>query len=276
MGFDPLTDMDFGAADTVASGGQTYYSVLDASGGVQAISLSVAHRFGKMYLGGRLDWVAMGTINETWIKAFEKIDLFDSRDVVNRTHRGWLPSFGVVYVPNQHWSFGGHLQIERRIRQRQILTTRWVSESAAVKIETKSHEKLPNIIGAGVVYRAGYRWLAAADAERAFWGQTGTGRFNTWDLSAGVLVRTGSPDVLAQSRRLEFNAGMHYRTLYFPTLSGSQIGEIGASFGVALPLKNQTGRFRYGIEVGTRGDRNKHGISEKFILQTFSITGFFQ
>ena len=82
--------------------------------------------------------------------------------------------------------------------------------------------------------------------------------------------------MLARSRRWELNAGLHYRSLYFPTVSGKQIGEVGASFGLAVPFKNQSGRFRYVLEVGSRGNQTDHGVSEKYIQQSFSVSGIFQ
>ena len=68
-------------------------------------------------------------------------------------------------------------------------------------------------------------------------------------------------------------AGMHYRSLYFQTDSASQISEIGGSLGFTLPFQSGRGGFRYAIEFGRRGDTARQGISERFILQTFSISG---
>jgi hypothetical protein len=277
VGLDPLTDMDFAAIDTVGSGALGYQMALDASGGIQAVSFGLAHHFGqKFYAGVRVDLIALGTFNEQWAKTFFGQNIFFSSDNVTRTHRGWIPAVGMVYTPSAKWSLGGNVQIGREIRQRTILTTRFVAVNADSDIETKKQVKLPTLVGGGVSYLAGYRWLAALDVERGLWSKTEAGRFNTWDLSAGVLVRTGNPDLLTRSRRWELNAGLHYRSLYFPTVSGKQIGEVGASLGLAIPFKNQSGRFRYVLEVGSRGNQKDHGVSEKYIQQSFSVSGFFQ
>lgn len=276
VGINALSDMDFGARDAVGTGDLGYELQLNATGGLQAVSVAMGRRVApRAYLGARLDWVVMGTLNEQWIKTFNGQNVFYSHDDIVRTHRGWVPSFGGIFTPGQHWSIGGNVQVGRSIRQRQILTTRFVAQNAASKIETQSQIELPYVTGLGVAYLSGYRWIAAVDVERGFWSETEPGRFDTWDISAGMLVRTGNPDPLFTGRRFEFNAGVHYRSLYFPTASGSQIGEIGASLGVALPLKTETGHLRYMLEFGKRGDRNKHGVSERFIMQSFAISGFF-
>jgi hypothetical protein len=277
LGLEPLTDMDFGAIDTIGTGDLGYAMSLDASGGIQAVSLGVAQHFGQQfYVGVRVDWVALGTFNEKWTKTFFGQNVFFSSDDITRTHRGWVPALGMVYRPSPKLSFGGNIQIGQDIRQRTTLTTRFVSVNADLNIETQKQVKLPTLIGAGAIYQAGYRWLAALDLEYGQWRKTETGRFNTWDLSVGGLMRTGSPDPLTQGRRWEINAGLHYRSLYLTTPSGKQVNEVGASFGLGVPLKNQSGRFRYVLEVGSRGNKADHGVSEKYIQQSFSMTGIFQ
>lgn len=274
---EPLTDMDFGVVDTVGTGDLGYEMELDASGGMQAVSLGFGQYFGNRFYGGvRIDWLALGTFNERWNKTFFGQNVFYSSDDVTRTQRGWIPAFGVVYAPTAKWSLAADFQVGREINQRTTLTTRYVAVNADNDVVTENKIKMPSILGGGIAYLGGYRWLAALDVERGFWEKTQAGRFNTWDISAGVLVRTGSPDPLVRSRRWEFNGGVHYRSLYLPTTSGKQVGEVGASLGLAVPFKNGTGRFRYVLEFGKRGNQADHGVSETFIQQSFSVTGFFQ
>lgn len=275
IGLEPLTDMDFGAVADRGTGDLAYRLEVDATGGIQAISIGIGHRFGrKLFVGGRVNWVAMGTLNETWLKRFDREGVFFSRDEITRTHRGWSPSVGIVVMPTSRWSLGANVDIGGDIRQRQVQKNRFVDQNHAREVATESDVALPRELGAGVTYLSGYRWLASVDVSRGFWAGTGSGRFNTWDVSAGMLWRTGSPDLLVRSRRFELCAGAHYRSLYFPTASGEQIGEWGASFGLALPFKNNSGRFRYVVEVGRRGNRATHGASERFIQQVFSVVGF--
>ena len=274
VGLEPLTDMDFGAIEDRGTGDLKYQLEVEATGGIQAISLGLGHRIGRrIFVGGRINWVAMGTFNESWVKNFDNETVFFSRDEITRTHRGWLPSFGIIYTPTSQWSLGANVDMGGSIKQRQVQRNRFVEQREAVEVKTESDVEFPREFGVGITYLAGYRWLASVDVSRGLWHATGDGRFDTWDVSAGMLWRIGDPDVLVRSRRFELSAGLHYRSLYFPTTSNSQINELGASFGMALPFVNNSGRFRYVLEVGRRGDRSKHGASERFIQHSFSVVG---
>ena len=274
IGIEPLTDMDFGAVADRGTGDLAYRLEVEATGGIQAISFGLGHRFGrKLFVGGRVNWVAMGTLNESWVKNFEREDVFFSRDEITRTHRGWSPSVGIIYAPTARWSLGANVDIGGDIRQRQVQRNRFVEQNHAREVATESDVKMPREFGAGITYLSGYRWLASVDVSRWLWAGTGSGRFDTWDIGAGMLWRTGSPDPLVRSRRFELCAGAHYRSLYFPTTSGEPIGEWGASFGIALPFQKDSGRFHYVVEVGRRGNRATHGASERFIRQVFSVVG---
>ncbi len=275
VGIEPLTDMDFEAIEDRGTGDLKYQLEVEATGGIQAIAMGLGYRIGRrLFVGGRMNWVAMGTFNESWVKDFDSETVFFSQDEITRTHRGWLPSFGIIYTPTSRWSLGANVDIGGSIRQRQVQRNRFVEQREAVEVKTESDVEFPREFGVGVTYLAGYRWLASVDISRGLWHATGDGRFDTWDVSAGMLWRTGNPDALVRSRRFELSTGLHYRSLYFPTTSNSQISELGASFGMALPFVNNSGRFRYVLEVGRRGDRLKHGASERFIQHSFSVVGF--
>jgi hypothetical protein len=265
--------MDFGVEDSVGTGLGRHVLRLEATGGIQAVSIGAAKRVSrKLNLGVRLDWISMGTLTETWIKAYEDPRLTDSRDQIVRSHRGWLPSLGAAFTPSEHWSFGLSFQVGTSMKQRQVLRNLNLGSEGEVRNEVDV--TLPLVVGVGAAYLGGYHWAAAVDFERGFWARTESGRHNTLDLSGGLLYRMGSPDPLSKNLRIEWNGGVHYRSLYFPTATGSQISELGVSLGVAIPFKNEGGRFRYLLEVGKRGDVQKHGISEQFIQQSISISGF--
>ncbi|MCZ6634810.1 MAG: hypothetical protein O7G87_15520 [bacterium] len=273
VGLEPLTDMDFGVEDSVGTGLESHVLQLEATGGIQALSIGVAKRVSReLSLGVRLDWISMGTLTENWIKTYEDPRLTKSEDQIVRSHRGWLPSLGAVFTPSEHWAFGLAFQVETSVEQRQVLRNLNLGSEGEVRNEVDV--TLPYVVGVGVAYLGGYYWAATVDFERGFWSRTEPGRHNTLDLSGGLLYRMGSPDPLSKSLRIEWNGGVHYRSLYFPTASGSQISELGVSLGVAIPFKNEGGRFRYLLEVGKRGDVQKHGVSERFIQQSISVSGF--
>ena len=274
IGLGPITDLDFSLAESIDSGSLPYTLNIEGTGGIQAVTLGVGQRAGrKVYLGARLDLVVLGTIVETWTKTFGDINVLDSEDRIVRTHRGVVPAFGAVYAPTEKWSLGVAFQAEGTIRQTLRIRNLFAEREFEEELQSRTDIKLPFSAGGGIAYSAGYRWMAALDIERAYWGRTGSGRYNTLELAGGMLYRTGQEDPLALSRRIELMMGMHYRSLYFQTDSGSQISEVGGSLGFTIPFQSGRGAFRYVIEFGRRGDTARNGISERFILQTFSISG---
>ena len=170
VGLEPLTDMDFGAIEDRGTGDLKYQLEVEATGGIQAISLGLGYRVGqKLFVGGRVNWVAMGTFNESWIKDFDNETIFFSHDEITRTHRGWLPSLGIIYTPTARVSLGANVDIGGSIRQRQVQRNRFVGQREAVEVETESDVEFPREFGVGITYLAGYRWLASVDVARGLW-----------------------------------------------------------------------------------------------------------
>ena len=198
----------------------------------------------------------------------------DSEDRIVRTHRGVVPAFGAVYTPFDRWRVGVAAQLKRTVRQTRHLRNFWAERGFEEEVVSKTDIMLPASLGGGIAYSTGYKWMAALDVEKTFWSQTGSGRYDTLELAGGVLYRAGQADPMSKARRIEWMGGMHYRSLYFPTASGSRISEVGVSLGIGVPLRNRVGKFRYVLEVGKRGDVGRHGVSERFISQMFSFSGW--
>lgn len=286
IGLEPLTDMDFSLSDTISTGQFPHILTIDGTGGLQALSIAAGKKYGRFAAGARLDLAILGTINETWKKNYTGTssigsdgttlpEFLDTQDQFVRTHRGFQPSVGGLYSPLDKLTVGLTLKAGSTIKQtqifRNIFSTRGFEEDVSDKIDVK----LPGSIGFGIAYNSGYRWLAALDFEREFWGGTEIGRFDTSELAGGILYRTGEQDPFSRKKRVELMAGIHHRTLYFRTTSGEQVKEVGASLGITLPFQRQgVGNFRYVIEFGNRGDVSRHGVSERYIKQTFAISGW--
>ena len=286
IGLEPLTDMDFSLTSTVNTGQFPHVLTIDGSGGIQALSVGAGKKFGRFAAGARLDLAILGTVNETWKREFTNStnigsdglalpQFLDTQDQYVRTHRGAQASMGGLYDLSEKFSLGMALKAGSTIKQTQIFRNIFATRGFEDDVSTKVDVKLPGSIAMGVAYNSGYRWLAAVDYERAFWGGTAPGRFDTSELAGGVLFRTGEKDPFSRKRRLELMAGLHQRSLYFATISGDQVKEIGASLGIAIPFQRRgVGEFRYVLEFGNRGDASQHGVSERYIRQTFAISGW--
>ncbi|MDP6778721.1 MAG: hypothetical protein QGI83_18345 [Candidatus Latescibacteria bacterium] len=277
VGLEPLTDLDFGLVQDSGLDSLSHTLTVDATGGIQALTLGYAQMVGsRLYLGGRLDLIVLGTISEVWTKEFDNPEIqFRSDDLVLRTHRGFAPALGAVYVPAEKWRVGLDLQIGSTVRQTRHERNLFAQGRLEEGLQSEADVKLPYSLGIGLGYTTGYKWLAALDVEREFWARTQVGRHNTLEVAAGVLYRTGEPDLLVRSKRIEWSAGLHYRSLYFSTAAGSQVSETGASLGFGVPLLGRLGKFRYVLEFGGRGDRARHGVSERYLRQTLAVSAWF-
>ncbi len=293
-GLEPLTDLDFDLVRTVSATAVPYELRVNATGGIQAFTIGLAHGWGSFLLGGNLSIISIGTIKETWTKDFGSVgpdgdsrsvlldsnnrqipEHLNSEDRYVRTHSGAQPTLGAVYNRGGKWYFGASFRAPATITQTRILRNFFAEIGFEEETRSTLDLKMPASIGVGLAYRPGYRWLAALDFERAFWEKTESGRHNTTDLAGGVLYGFGDPDSRGTRRRIELTAGAHYRSLYFKTDGNSQIGELGVSLGISLPFETRgAGSFRYVIEFGRRGDVTTHGASERFVMQTFSLSGW--
>lgn len=293
-GLEPLTDLDFDLVRVVSSTAIPYELRVNATGGIQAFTFGVAQRWGSLMLGGNLSIISIGTIKETWTKDFSssrpngesKSFLLDSNnrqipehlnseDRYVRTHRGAQPVLGAIYNRNGVWFFGAAIRVATTVTQTRILRNFFAEIGFEEETRSTLDLKMPASVGVGLAYRPGNRWLAALDYERAFWEKTESGRYNTTDLSGGFLYRFGDPDRRSTRRLIELTAGAHYRSLYFKTEGNAQIDELGVSLGISLPFETRgAGSFRYVIEFGRRGDVTAHGATERFVMQTFSLSGW--
>ena len=290
LSWEPLTDVDFGlVADAFGEEPYQYRLTVDAAGGIQALSAGFGQRAGKrLYVGFRIDAV-MGTITETWIKDFEDASIRFSKDRIVRSHRGVLWALGLAFSPVKRWALGLSFQPSGSIEQTRILRNVYSDDRGDVYVDRENSRfigiamfdiedrsevdlKMPAILGGGISYSSGYKWLVGVDIEKSYWSNTGSDRRDALELSAGLLYRTGSKDLVVRDTRVELMGGVHRRSLYFKT-KGSAISEIGASLGLGVPLKNRAGMFRYVVEVGSRGDEREHGASEWFIGQRLSFSG---
>ena len=158
----------------------------------------------------------------------------------------------VLRIEPERRRLGLSLQVERNVKETRRLRNIWAEGGIEQEVSSDVNIKLPASVGVGIVYTAGYKWMAALDMERAFWSRTANGRHATFELAGGILYRLGQAAPRSRGRRME----------------------VGGSLGMALPFHNRVGKFQYVIEFGKRGDVGQHGVSERFMSQTLSFSGW--
>ena len=278
VGVEALTDVDVTLVDTVGTGGAEHLLGLRGTGGVGALVFGFGQKVGgRLFLGAQADLMVVGTLTEDWSKELlSDLQAVSSIDVVSRSQKGIQFSFGGIYAPGD-LSIGLVLKPKATVTQRVLLenifTTLGVSSSPTV---TERDIHFPAAFGLGLAYAKSGRVITAVDYEYAAWGDTGPGRHDTTELAFGLQYQTRPANLRGIGRRYDLMAGVYRRSLYFATRSGGQISEVGATVGLGVPFKRQSGTFRWTLDVGRRGNTQSHGASETYFKQTLSISGWIQ
>ncbi|HAA76183.1 TPA: hypothetical protein DCE37_13790 [Candidatus Latescibacteria bacterium] len=278
VGIEGLTDTDVTVVDTVGTGGDQHLLGLNGTGGIGAVVIGFGQKVGnRLFLGAQADVMVVGTLTESWSKdLLNESSAFFSLDKVTRSQKGAQFTLGGVFTLG-NLSLAGVFKPEasiiQTVRIENRLTTNAITENAQ---ETERDVLFPATYAFGLAYARTIRWMAALDVEYAAWGDTGPGRHDTTEIAAGIQYQTRPGNARGIGRRYDLMAGVYHRSLYFETASGDPVNELGATVGIAFPFSRDSGKFRWTLEVGRRGDKQSHGARETFFKQTFSITGWIQ
>ncbi|MDA0749012.1 MAG: hypothetical protein O2954_21035, partial [bacterium] len=154
IGLEPLTEVDFIVVEPGGSGPLAHTLRIDGTGGIQAVTLSLGQQMGRLYLGGRMDMVFMGTISEVWRKDYDSeivtdLDganlprLLDTEDKYIRTHRGLLGAVGGVYRPTANWFLGLAFQAGGKLTQTRTLRNFFANLGFEPDLKLKADVELP-------------------------------------------------------------------------------------------------------------------------------------
>ena len=136
----------------------------------------------------------------------------------------------------------------------------------------KSSTDLPAVIGAGISYSSG-KWMITADGEvqdfSTFSYLPGKSSFKTSQrISVGISRLPNYQLGLPYIDKIQFNAGLGYRQLYY-SFDGKDINEMFGSFGMQLPVSGSA-MIDLGLQAGIRG--MDAAIKESFLRFSFSIS----
>lgn len=276
VGIEPVTGVNFSFVQPEPDNVVPDTLSLKMRGGLQAISFGIGVRLSndRLFLGGSLDAVVIGTIHETWTRVFANADtLFPSQDEILRGHRGVRWTVGAAYRAGKGFSVGAFLIPRANLTQtRRLKTPFGLEDRSSVNLH------LPTSLGVGVAFEGeGGKWAAAADVTASLWGKVDPTRYrNAYGLAAGISYVTGQEDPLGRAKRIPLQLGGSRKILQYAGLpgSGGAVTETAMSLGMGLPFRGGWGRFDLSFEVGKRGDVQKNGAQEVFFRQTFSIVGW--
>ncbi len=276
VGIEPVTGVNFSLLQPEPYNSEPDTLRLKVRGGLQAISCGMGARLlnNRLFLGGSLDAVVIGTIHETWTRVFVNSDsLYPSQDEIIRGHRGVRWSIGAAYRTAKGFSVGAFL-----IPRANLTQTRRLKTPFGLEDRSSARLHLPTSLGWGMAFEGeGGKWAVAADVAASLWGKVDPARYrNAYGLAAGINYLTGPEDPLGRARRIPFRLGGSRKVLQYAGLpgSGGAVTETTLSVGMGVPFRGGWGRFDLSFEAGKRGDVQKNGAQEMFLRQTFSIMGW--
>jgi hypothetical protein len=276
FGVEALTDVDVTLVDTLGTAGEKHLLGLRGTGGIGALVIGFGQKFGKhVFLGAQADLAVIGTITEDWSKdLLNDPQAFSSIDVVTRSQEGVQFTLGGVYAPGDV-SIGLTFKPKATVTQEVLLENRLTANAITADAKlTKRDIRFPTSYGVGLAYAKSGRLITALDFEYSAWGATAPGRHDTTELALGIQYETRPGNPRGLGRRFDLMAGLYRRSLYFATASGEQISEVGATIGLGVPFQRDSGKFRWTLEMGQRGDTQSHGAKETYFKQTLSVSGW--
>lgn len=141
--------------------------------------------------------------------------------------------------------------------------------------DAKSNLTLPSNINVGLTYNHRNKVLATAEYFSQDWSTTEA--FNTNDpltkmetYRMGLEYTPNVKDFRSYLKKINYRLGGFYTNSNL-IVESNQISEYGITFGVGLPVKNNT-RFNISFEIGKRGTNENYLIKETFGVVNLSIT----
>ena len=141
--------------------------------------------------------------------------------------------------------------------------------------EVSGRMSVPFAIGIGLAYRAGPRYILAADYYAQAWGSsevdgvTPYGIRNMYRIGVGGERVPGKEFSTPWLDRIAYRLGAYYNATYY-YINGHGINEWGLTAGLGLPLSGET-RLNVGLEYGGRGVVTNSLIKDKILRLSFSL-----
>ncbi len=245
---------------------------IDGSGGINFLRVSLARRMAPALLLGA-DWeVIAGSYRETWLRTFSDSGLVEARDTLEVKYpKKARFRFGAQLMKDD-WTLGAAFETSQSLPLEQRRSTTGVSQSFTGRLT------IPTGFTVGLSAPLRERLRAVAQYRRANWGrsslQSNLVDFRALQRFSFGLERTHGPsEGVPFWRKIPLRVGGYL--LQWPDLlpragatdlsgGSAKVDEKAITLGAGLVTKDQGGGLDLSLELGTRGDKNALGVSEKF------------
>ncbi len=128
---------------------------------------------------------------------------------------------------------------------------------------------IPGVFGFGIMIRSKENLKIGLDVEKQFWSNhkahnVDGGMKNSTRIAIGTEFIPDRNSLFSYYKRMKYRAGIRYEKtpLY---INGTQLNEIGISFGIGLPLRRTFSTINFGMEIGQLGKISNNLIKDTFV-----------
>jgi hypothetical protein len=132
--------------------------------------------------------------------------------------------------------------------------------------------EVPAQISGGITWKFLEKYKTSFDAYYQMWSETEDHDKNTIKLGLGLAYDPLS-GYGSWYEKIPLRIGGYYRELPFE-VNNEKIIEQAFTFGTSIPLKSPNKKIEFAVTYTTRGDVDKHGLSDKSLMFSIGITGF--
>ncbi len=132
--------------------------------------------------------------------------------------------------------------------------------------------EVPAQVSGGITWKFMEKYKASLDGYYQMWQETKDYSKNTLKLGLGFAYDPLS-GYGSWFEKIPLRFGGYYRELPFD-VNSEKIIEKAVTFGSSIPLKSPNKKIEFAVTYTTRGDVDKHGLSDESLMFSFGITGF--
>ena len=214
------------------------------------------------YLGHRIRY---------WKLDFEDSDYTDAKYEIEKIYKN--PGFTVglskkIGKVSLGAAYSSHVKLEGSITYKYGHTP----YADTLSLEDDFLFEVPAQVSGGITWKFMEKYKASLDGYYQMWQDTEDYNKNTLKLGLGFAYDPLS-GYGSWFEKIPLRFGGYYRELPFD-VNSEKIIEKAVTFGSSIPLKSPNKKIEFAVIYTTRGDVDKHGLSDESLMFSIGITGF--
>jgi len=212
------------------------------------------------YLGHRIRY---------WNRDFENDDYEDAKYEIEKIYKN--PGF-TVGLSKKISKVSLGIVYSSYVKLEGSETYKYAHTPYADTLSDDFHFEVPVQISGGITWKFLEKYKASFDGYYQIWQDTEDYDKNTLKLGLGFAYDPLS-GYGSWYEKIPLRIGGYYRELPFD-VNNEKIIEKALTFGFSIPLKSPNKKIEFTVNYTTRGDVDKHGLSDESVMFSLGITGF--